>query len=94
MAKINETNYPRRQASEYAPTDMLILQPDGEDTATTRVSDLKDYMGLDEKVDKVTGKGLSTEDYTTVEKEKLSGINIFTEYLKRQVAYSDLPAEP
>lgn len=26
------------------------------------------------KVDKVTGKGLSTEDYTTVEKNKLSGI--------------------
>lgn len=51
MAKINETNYPRRQASEYAPTDMLIVQPvavPGEehsgDSRTTRVSDLKDYM--------------------------------------------------
>ena len=29
---------------------------------------------LDTKVDKVTGKGLSTEDYTTVEKSKLAGI--------------------
>ena len=29
---------------------------------------------LDDKVDKVTGKGLSTEDYTTAEKTKLSGI--------------------
>ncbi|MGN0138267.1 MAG: hypothetical protein ACI381_06660 [Candidatus Methanomethylophilaceae archaeon] len=29
---------------------------------------------LDLKVDKVTGKGLSTEDYTTTEKTKLSGI--------------------
>ena len=29
---------------------------------------------LDLKVDKVTGKGLSTEDYTTAEKTKLSGI--------------------
>ena len=29
---------------------------------------------LNNKVDKVTGKGLSTNDYTTVEKEKLSGI--------------------
>lgn len=29
---------------------------------------------IDNKVDKVTGKGLSTEDYTTVEKTKLSGI--------------------
>jgi hypothetical protein len=30
--------------------------------------------GLDGKVDKITGKGLSTEDYTTSEKSKLSGI--------------------
>jgi hypothetical protein len=30
---------------------------------------------LDSKVDKVTGKGLSTEDYTTAEKTKLSGIS-------------------
>jgi len=30
--------------------------------------------GLAGKVDKVTGKGLSTEDYTTSEKSKLSGI--------------------
>ena len=29
---------------------------------------------LDEKVDKITGKGLSTNDYTTVEKEKLAAI--------------------
>lgn len=32
------------------------------------------YAALAEKVDKVTGKGLSTEDYTTAEKTKLSGI--------------------
>lgn len=29
---------------------------------------------LDSKVDKITGKGLSTEDYTTAEKTKLTGI--------------------
>jgi len=29
---------------------------------------------LDNKVDKISGKGLSTEDYTTTEKNKLSGI--------------------
>lgn len=29
---------------------------------------------FDKKVDKVTGKGLSTNDYTTAEKEKLAGI--------------------
>ena len=30
--------------------------------------------GLNDKVDKVSGKGLSTEDYTTAEKNKLAGI--------------------
>lgn len=29
---------------------------------------------IDTKVDKIEGKGLSTEDYTTTEKTKLSGI--------------------
>lgn len=33
-----------------------------------------DAADLDDKVDKVTGKGLSTEDYTTAEKTKLAGI--------------------
>lgn len=38
---------------------------------------------LDSKVDKVTGKGLSTEDYTTTEKNKLASITeIFTTALK------------
>jgi len=31
---------------------------------------------LDDKVDKINGKGLSTEDYTAAEKEKLSGIEV------------------
>lgn len=39
------------------------------------LSDQTDLQAaLDNKVDKVTGKGLSTEDYTTLEKTKLSGI--------------------
>ena len=33
---------------------------------------------LNTKVDKVTGKGLSTEDYTTAEKTKLAGIDMTT----------------
>lgn len=31
---------------------------------------------LDNKVDKVAGKGLSTEDYTTTEKSKLAGVEV------------------
>jgi hypothetical protein len=30
---------------------------------------------LNNKVDKITGKGLSTEDYTTEEKTKLAGLS-------------------
>ena len=33
---------------------------------------------LEGKVDKVTGKGLSTNDYTTAEKNKLAGLNNYT----------------
>lgn len=33
---------------------------------------------LSNKVDKVDGKGLSTNDYTTTEKEKLAGLNNYT----------------
>ena len=33
------------------------------------------YTGLADKVDKVAGKGLSTEDYTTEEKTKLAGLS-------------------
>lgn len=32
------------------------------------------YTALNDKVDKVTGKGLSTEDFTTAEKTKLAGL--------------------
>jgi hypothetical protein len=39
------------------------------------VKDVTARDGLDDKVDKVTGKGLSTEDYTTAEKNKLAGID-------------------
>ena len=46
---------------------------------------------LNNKVDKVTGKGLSTEDYTTTEKSKLASITeIFTTALK--TTYDDASA--
>ena len=50
-----------------------------ENTLTGRInevaSDVSDVeTALDTKVDKVTGKGLSTNDYTTTEKNKLAGI--------------------
>ncbi len=49
------------------------------ETNTTDITTLKGNVqtlqtNLGNKVDKVTGKGLSTEDYTTTEKNKLAGI--------------------
>ena len=47
---------------------------------------------LEDKVDKVTGKGLSTEDYTSTEKTKLSGIetgaNNYTHPSSKQCNYA------
>ena len=37
-----------------------------------------DASALANKVDKVSGKGLSTNDYTTAEKEKLAGLSNYT----------------
>ena len=47
------------------PTKITDLSNDSDFATTTQ---------LDTKVDKVTGKGLSTNDYTTEEKEKLAAI--------------------
>ena len=40
---------------------------------------------IDNKVDKVAGKGLSTEDYTTAEKNKLAGIDLTNYYDKTEI---------
>ncbi|MEH6406741.1 MAG: hypothetical protein V7767_05625, partial [Leeuwenhoekiella sp.] len=63
-------------------TDMVL---DGSsDTKYPSVKSVKNYVdenstltlaGLNLKVDKVTGKGLSTEDYSTAEKTKLAAIS-------------------
>ena len=42
---------------------------------TTKFTTGGAYTELNKKVDKVTGKGLSTNDYTTAEKNKLAGID-------------------
>ena len=44
------------------------------DTSGNPVANKVIKAALDNKVDKVTGKGLSTNDYTTAEKNKLAGI--------------------
>lgn len=44
---------------------------------------------LDQKVDKETGKGLSTNDYTTAEKEKLAGITTATQSAEGLMSAAD-----
>ena len=46
----------------------------GENPVSVPLSLLDFSPAIDKKVDKVAGKGLSTEDFTTAEKQKLAGI--------------------
>lgn len=39
------------------------------------------------KVDKVDGKGLSTNDYTTAEKNKLAAFSVASDYAKKNRPY-------
>lgn len=43
--------------------------------STLEADNTKNKQDIANKVDKVDGKGLSTEDYTTAEKQKLAGLN-------------------
>jgi hypothetical protein len=75
----NDTNYP----TEKAVKDALDLKENVANKTTTLSATPTDTKyptekavkeALDSKVDKVIGKQLSTEDYTTAEKNKLAGI--------------------
>lgn len=51
-----------------------VVDPDFSDSSTNPVQNKVIKEALDNKVDKVEGKGLSTNDYTNEEKSKLAGI--------------------
>lgn len=61
-------------------TDLYIPQWNGANSKTLKdgvpipAGGLAGLTALGDKVDKITGKGLSTEDYSTAEKSKLAGI--------------------
>lgn len=74
-----ETTVGKAAAGEAAATGLVKGVADNKsaittltETVNTNKSDLEAAIG--NKVDKVTGKGLSTNDYTTDEKTKLTGI--------------------
>lgn len=68
--------------SQYAkkseiPTKTSELTNDSGFQTSTQVGSIVDSKIVN-KVDKVSGKQLSTEDYTTAEKQKLAGLNNYT----------------
>jgi hypothetical protein len=59
----------------------------------TPVSDTELATGLGTKVDKVAGKGLSTNDYTTAEKNKLAGLSNYDDSALQE-SVSELQQDP
>ena len=77
LAAITGTNTGDQDLSSYATTTQLATKANASDvttslTAKANASDLTTSLAT--KVDKVTGKELSTNDYTTAEKTKLAAI--------------------
>lgn len=72
------TTAEKNKLSGIATGAEVNVQSDWEQTTTTAKDYIKNKPNisslLDGKVDKVSGKGLSTNDYTAAEKTKLSGI--------------------
>lgn len=71
--KVNNTETTPDQNNKVNLTIPIVLQATGDSTANV-MSQNSVTSALGGKVDAVQGKGLSTEDYTTEEKTKLSGI--------------------
>ena len=71
--KVNNTETTPDQNNKVNLTIPIVLQATGDSTANV-MSQNSVTSALGGKVDAVQGKGLSTEDYTTAEKTKLSGI--------------------
>ena len=64
-------NYNLRKPEDTDPADIQDLNYNA-DKIDTKLKELEDEQTT--KVDKISGKGLSTNDYTTDEKNKLAGI--------------------
>ena len=77
--KFNEINV--REEKCQTLVRVLMLKGEKGDPGTIDPSDYYNKTEtnalLDTKVDKVSGKGLSTEDYTAADKTKLANIDFF-----------------
>ena len=70
--KANRTGTDVTSLGEFNPGDVIPIEHGGTGQAT--LAGAKTALGIDDKVDKVAGKGLSEADFTDAEKTKLAGI--------------------
>jgi hypothetical protein len=71
----NGTDYDLKSVTGAQLLGTVVSQTITDGVTTKAPSENVVYDNLALKVDKVAGKGLSTEDYTTVEKSKLAGLS-------------------
>ena len=73
MANVNISNLSEK--TTVSDSDVLLVEDSTTTCKTTKANLLKEVnTKITNKVDKVSGKGLSTNDYTTAEKSKLAGV--------------------
>ena len=78
--------YKKTETYNKAEVDTKIAEIPSADLTNYYNKTEVDTIALD-KVDKVVGKQLSTEDYTTVEKTKLSGLSNYTKPASEPISY-------
>lgn len=73
MANMNISNLIEK--TTVNDNDVLLVEDSSSTSKVTKANLLKEVNAkFNNKVDKVSGKGLSTNDYTAAEKEKLAGV--------------------
>lgn len=73
MANMNISNLIEK--TTVNDNDVLLVEDSNTTNKVTKANLLKEVnTKINNKVDKVSGKGLSTNDYTAAEKEKLAGV--------------------
>lgn len=71
----------------YASRDLKPLRQIAiiDDETLTFIASQVEATDISGKVDKIPGKGLSTEDYTTAEKNKLAGLSSSSGFTQSQI---------
>lgn len=71
---LSEEDYTAAEKTKLAELDNITVDASMSDSSENPVQNKVITNAMADKVDVVSGKGLSTEDFTTAEKNKLSGI--------------------